>query len=315
MNRSLPDPFGSGDAKDSDVMLESLLSAQLVFAAAVLGALYALIGLGLNLVYGTMRLLNIAHGDILMLGAFAAYWWFSITGISPLIGLPIVAAFGAGIGLALYFALFRRQLSQGLEASVIEARSLLLFFGVSVVIQNVTALLFTATPRAYRHLDGVLRLGDLAMTGNRIAALLCAAALLVAMLVFLKKSLFGIEIRALIQHREAARVVGINVEKVQMVAIAIGFAVTAVAGLLLSMTEQTTPFMGFRFTIAAFVVIILGGLGNIRGGIIAGFLLAVLEIYAVTIFSAEARSILIYGCFVLAIILRPQGLLGMGKRA
>lgn len=296
-------------------MIDSLLSAQLVFAAAVLGSLYALIGLGLNLVYGTMRLLNIAHGDILMLGAFSAYWWFTLTGISPLLALPLTAALGAGVGLVLYFGLFRHQLALGLDAPVIEARSLLIFFGVSVVIQNVTALLFSATPRAYRHLDEVYRFGDLAMTGNRIAALVCSLTLLVGMLVFLRSSLFGTEIRALIQHREAARVVGINVERVQVVAIGLGFAVAAVAGALLSMTEQTTPFMGFRFTIASFVVIILGGLGNIQGGILAGFLLAVLEIYAVTIFSAEARSILIYGSFVFAILLRPQGLFGRGKRA
>ena len=296
-------------------VLASLLSPQLLFAAAVLGALYALIGLGLNLVYGTMRLLNIAHGDIVMIGAFSAFWWFTLTGISPLIALPLIAAFGAGVGLLLYVLLFRRQLAQGLEASVIEARSLLIFFGVSVVLQNVTALLFTATPRAYRHLDEVYRFGDLAMTGNRIAALVVSAALLVGVLVFLKKTTFGIEIRALIQHREAARVVGIDVEKVQRVAIGMGFAAAAIAGALLSMTEQTTPFMGFRFTIAAFVVIILGGLGNIRGGIVAGFLLAVIEIYAVTIFSAEVRSILIYGAFVAALLIRPQGLLGRVKRA
>jgi branched-chain amino acid transport system permease protein len=296
-------------------MLDIILSPQLFFAAAVLGSLYALIGLGLNLVYGTMRLLNIAHGDIVMLGAFSAFWWFTLTGFSPLLALPLIAALGALIGLGLYILLFRRQLAQGLDPVVIEARSLLLFFGVSVVIQNVTALLFTATPRAYRHLDEVFRIGDLAMTGSRIAALACSVVLLIAMLVFLKKTLFGIEVRALIQHREAARIVGINVEKVQIVAISMGFGVTAVAGALLSMTELITPFMGFRFTIASFVVIILGGLGNIKGGIMAGFLLGLLEIYAVTIFSAEARSILIYGCFVLAIVLRPQGLLGIGKKA
>lgn len=296
-------------------MLDSLLSPQLLFAAAVLGALYALIGLGLNLVYGTMRLLNIAHGDILMLGAYAAYWCFMLTGLSPLIALPVIAALGAGSGLALYALLFRHQLAKGLDPEVIEARSLLLFFGVSVTIQNVTALLFTATPRAYRYLDEVYRFGDLAMTGNRIAALVIASGLLAGTLIFLNRTLFGIEIRALIQHREAARVVGINIGRVQMVAIGMGFAAATIAGALLSMTEQTTPFMGFRFTIAAFVVVILGGLGNIRGGIIAGFLLAVIEIYAVTIFSAEARSILIYGAFVAVLLIRPQGLLKRARRS
>ena len=295
-------------------MLDTLLSGQLLFAAAVLGALYALIGLGLNLVYGTMRLLNIAHGDFLMLGAYGAFWRFTLTGISPPIALPLIAAGGAGIGLALYALVFRKQLATGLAPAVIEARSLLLFFGVSVVIQNVTALLFSATPRAYRHLDTVYQIGQTAMTGNRIASLLVALAILGGVLVFLNRTLFGLEIKALIQHREAARIVGINVSRVQIVAIALGFGSAAIAGGLLSMTEQVTPFMGFRFTIAAFVVIIMGGLGNILGGIVAGFLLAVIEIYAVTLFSAEARSILIYGAFVAILLISPQGLLGRARR-
>ena len=295
-------------------MIASLLSGQLLFAAAVLGALYALIGLGMNLVYGTMRLLNVAHGDILMLGAYAAFWWFTLTTLSPLIALPLVAALGAGIGLLLYVFLFRRQLAQGLPPEAIEARSLLLFFGLSVAIQNITALLFTATPRAYRHLDTVWQVGETAMTGNRIATLAVAGAILVGVLVFLRRTTFGMEIQALIQHREAARIVGIDVDRVQAVAIALGFASASLAGALLSMTEQVTPFMGFRFTIAAFVVVILGGLGNIRGGILAGFLLAVIEIYAVTLFSSEARSILIYGAFVAILVLRPQGLLGRARR-
>jgi len=94
---------------------------------------------------------------------------------------------------------------------------------------------------------------------------------------------------------------------------AVAIARAALAGALLSMTEQVTPFMGFRFTIAAFVVIIMGGLGNIRGGMIAGFLLALIEIYAVTVFSAEVRSILIYGVFVAVLLARPQGLRGRAR--
>ncbi len=249
-------------------MIDALLSGQLLFAAAVLGALYALIGLGLNLVYGTMRLLNIAHGDVMMLGAYAAFWWFTLTALSPLIALPLIGLAGAALGLA-----------------------------------------FSGTPRAYRHLDTVYHLGNTAMTGNRIASLAVALVLLGGVLLFLNRTVFGMEIKALTQHREAARIVGINVGRVQAVAIALA----ALAGALLSMTEQVTPFMGFRFTIAAFVVIIMGELGNIRGGMIAGFLLALIEIYAVTVFSAEVRSILIYGVFVAVLLARPQGLLGRAQ--
>ena len=290
-------------------MIDALLSGQLLFAAAVLGALYALIGLGLNLVYGTMRLLNIAHGDVMMLGAYAAFWWFTLTALSPLIALPLIGLAGAALGLAFYSLIFRRELALGLAPAAIEARSQLTFFGISVVIQNVTALAFSGTPRAYRHLDTVYHLGNTAMTGNRIASLAVALVLLGGVLLFLNRTVFGMEIKALTQHREAARIVGINVGRVQAVAI----ARAALAGALLSMTEQVTPFMGFRFTIAAFVVIIMGELGNIRGGMIAGFLLALIEIYAVTVFSAEVRSILIYGVFVAVLLARPQGLLGRAR--
>lgn len=295
--------------------MDSLLSGQLLFAALVLGSLYALIALGLNLVYGTMRLLNIAHGDLVMIGAYAAFWVFTLTGVSPLYALPLIGGLTAGLGLALYYGLFRRELAPGKPVARIEANSLLLFFGISVVIQNVAALAFSASPRAYRHLDTVHHLGEVAMTGNRIAALAISVAGLVAVMVFLNRSSFGLAIKALIQHREAARVVGIDVGRVQAVSIALGFAVAGVAGGLVSMAEQISPFMGFPFTIAAFVVIIMGGLGNVAGGILAGYMLAFVEIYAVALTSSNFRSILLYGIFVAVLLIRPQGLLGKARRS
>jgi len=127
--------------------------------------------------------------------------------------------------------------------------------------------------------------------------------------------MFGMSIKALIQNRDAARIVGINVERVQLTSIALGFGVAGIAGGLVSMAEQISPFMGFPFTIASFVVIIMGGLGNVFGGIIAGFLLAFIEIYAVALTSANMRSILLYGIFVAVLILRPQGLLGKARQS
>ncbi len=295
--------------------MDVILSGQLLFAALVLGALYALIALGLNLVYGTMRLLNIAHGDLVMIGAYAAFWCFSLLGLSPVIAMPAIACLTAGIGIGLYFLLFRGQLASSKPVAQIEANSLLLFFGISVVVQNVTALWFSATPRAYRHLDEVYRIGEVAMTGNRIATLLVAVTCLIGVVVFLNRTFFGMSIQALIQHREAARVVGIHVERVQLISIAVGFGVAGIAGGLVSMTEQVSPFMGFPFTIASFVVIIMGGLGNVMGGILAGFLLAFIEIYAVALTSANMRSILLYGIFVAVLILRPQGLLGKARQS
>ena len=295
--------------------METLLSPQLLFSALVLGSLYALIALGLNMVYGTMRLLNIAHGDVIMIASYAAFWVFTLVGVSPLLAAPIIVGLTAGIGLLLYRLLFAQQLAGGNTLARVEANSLLLFFGLSVIIQNVAALTFSATPRAYQHLDTVYQVAGIAMTGNRIVGLLVSVAVVAAVVIALNRTALGLSVKALIQNREAARIVGIDVGKVQLLSFAIGFGVAGVAGLLISMAEQISPFMGFPFTIAAFVVIILGGLGNITGGIIAGLLLGFVEVYAVALTSASFRSMILYGLFVLVLIARPQGLLGRSRRA
>ena len=295
-------------------MIEILISPQLAFSALVLGSLYSLIALGLNLVYGTMRLLNIAHGDLIMVGAYATFWFFTLTGMSPLVGLPLVAGIASAIGVILYFSIFRRQLSGIDRVERIEANSLLLFFGVSVILQNTVAMMFSGSPRAYQFLDTVYEVSGLMMTGNRVAILVIAAILLTSVVIFLTRSQYGLSISALIQNQTAARVVGINVSRLQFVSFISGFALAGIAGALVSMTEQISPFMGFQFTIAAFVVIILGGLGNIKGGIIAGMLLGFVEIYVVVLTSANFRSMLIYGLFVGILLLRPEGLLGKTRR-
>ncbi len=293
--------------------MDAILSGQLLAAALVTGALYALTALGLNLVYGTMRLLNVAHGDLVMIGAYVAFWAFTLLALSPLLSLLGSAALAALLGLALYYGLFRRLLDGGKAAQRLEANSLLLFFGVSVIVQNLAALQFTSTPRGFQYLDEVYHFGNISVTGNRIAAFLVAIAICLGVMAFLRFHVTGLAIKALIQRRDAAAIVGVNIERVQILTLCLGFATASVAGALVSMTEQISPFMGFPFTIAAFVVIILGGLGNITGGIAAGFLLGLLETYGVALTSSAYRSILIYGVFVLILLVRPQGLLG-GRR-
>lgn len=289
--------------------MEILLSGQLLFAALSTGALYALIGLGLNAVYGTMRLLNVAHGDILMIGAYVAFWGFAQFGLSPVLGIVVAAAAGALLGWLVYLFLFRRMLASPALQRRLESNSLLVFFGVSVILQNLMALAFTASPRGYRYLDEVHHLGEIAMTGNRLLALGVAAVICLAAYLVLRFHIFGLAIKALIERREAALIVGVNLDRVQLVSLCLGFAVAAVAGALVSTTEQISPFMGFPFTISAFIVIILGGLGNISAGLVAGFLLGAVEVYGVALTSASFQSVLVYGVFVAVLLAKPQGLL------
>jgi branched-chain amino acid transport system permease protein len=286
------------------------LFGQLLFAALVAGSLYALVALGLNLVYGTLRLLNVAHGDLVMIGAYVAFWVFATLRLSPVLSLILAAALCAALGYLVYVGLFRKLLATPELASRLEGNSLILFYGVSVILQNTVALAFTSTSRGYQYLNEVHHIGDVAATGNRLLLLGISTAISFAILLFLRLHLFGWSLRAVIEQRDAAAVVGVDVGRVQAVTICAGFAIAGMAGVLVSMTEEITPFMGFPFTIVSFIVIIAGGLGNIPAGILSGYALGFVETFGIALTSATYRSILIYGLFVGVLLLRPQGLFG-----
>ncbi len=281
---------------------------QLLFAALVTGSLYALVALGLNLVYGTLRLLNIAHGDLVMIGAYIAFWLMSIFGLPPVVSIPVAAGICAGLGWLVYVGIFRKLLATPELAQRLEANSLILFYGVSVILQNAAALAFSSTSRGYQYMNDVHHFGGVLATGNRLILLGVATAISLGVLLFLRLHLFGWSLRAVIERRDAAAVVGVDVDRVQAVTICAGFAIAGMAGVLVSMTEEITPFMGFPFTIVSFVVIILGGLGNIPAGVLAGLALGFVETFGIALTSATYRSIVIYGLFVGVLLLRPQGL-------
>jgi branched-chain amino acid transport system permease protein len=292
-----------------------VFSFQLLVAALVTGAIYALIALGLNLIYGTMRLLNVAHGDLVMLGAYAAFWSFSLLKISPPIALPFIGLLAAGIGAIAYLLLFQRFLRAGARSDRVESNSLLAFFGLSIAIENLTSMAFTGNSRAYQYLDFVVHIGEVSILGNRLAALIVALALCTGLLAFFRFTTIGLAVRAIIQSREAAQIVGVDVHKVYLLTFSIGFGVAGMTGALISLFSQIWPFMGFSYTVTGFVVIILGGLGNIYGSVIGGLLLGVLETFGVTFVGANYRSIMIYGVFIVILIVRPQGLLGAKSTA
>lgn len=295
--------------------MDILLSGQLFIATLVVGSLYALVALGLNLIYGTMRLLNVAHGELVMLGAYVAYWSFSLASIGPLVSMFIAMALAALLGAAIYYALLRRALRSTTLSARIEANSLLIFFGVSIILQNTASLLFTASPRAYPYLDTLVHFGNISIGMDRLVVLGVSLVTCVGAVLYLRFSMTGLAIRALIQQRDAAELVGVDITRTHLLSFCLGFAMAALAGALISMIEPVSPFMGFPFTIAAFVIIILGGLGNLTGSLIGGFLLGAIETYGVALTSASYRSILIYGVFIAVLVWRPQGLFGGSRIA
>jgi branched-chain amino acid transport system permease protein len=289
------------------------MSFQLLLAALIAGSIYALVALGLNLVYGTMRLLNVAHGEFVMIGAYVAYWGMSLWSVSPLLAAPVAVIFAAALAALIYYGIFRRAMRTRAFVERIEANSLLIFFGVSVILQNVASLLFTANLRGYRYQEQLVSFWGATLPVNKIMVLVIAGLVCIASVIFFSRSNLGLAIKALIQQREAAALVGIPVERINLVSFCIGFGVAALAGVLVSMTEQISPFMGFPFTVTAFVVIILGGLGNVLGSLLGGLLLGVLETFGVAFTGPSYRSIMIYSVFIAVLLLRPQGLFGPGR--
>ncbi len=290
--------------------MSQLLSPELLVAVLTLASIYGLISLGLNLIYGTMRLLNVAHGEIMMLGAYVAYWAWVLWQVSPLLSLFGAMLAAAALGWFFYGFLFQRLMRSSELAQRLEANSLLIFFGLSVILQNLGLLAFSADARSYSYMENLVTIGGVTLAQNRLVILGISLFATVAVMAFFRYTLSGLAIRALIQQRDAAALNGIPANRINRLVFCIGFALAGLAGALVSMVETITPFSGFPFTIAAFIVIILGGLGSIGGGLIGALVLAAVEVYGSALTSPAYRSILLYGVFLLVLFVRPQGLFG-----
>jgi len=285
---------------------------QILSTGLIIGGIYAVIAVGLNLIYGTMRLLNIAHGELIMLGAYTTYWLYTLFGVSPLISMLLVLVLSAVIGWIVCRIIFLPIIRTSKSVDILQSNSLLIFFGLSIIFSNVASLLWTSDIRGYSYMTQVLTVAGVPLMMNRLLALIVSVVVCLISYLFIQKTMTGKAIRALIQDREASRLVGINTDLVYFISFCTAFAMAGLAGCLLSMFYEITPFMGFPYTIIAFIVIVLGGLGNIFGSLIGGFMLGILETVGVSLTSPGLRPILSYSVFILIILVRPKGIFGKG---
>jgi branched-chain amino acid transport system permease protein len=288
---------------------------QIVFSGLIMGGIYALIALGLNLIYGTMRLLNIAHGELIMLGAYITYWLYRFYGVSPLFSMVIVIITLGFIGLFVCKIIFLPIIKTSKSVTIVESDSLLIFFGLSIIFSNVASLLWTSNIRGYSYMTKVINVFGVPLMWNRLLALGISLVICIVCYLVIQKTMIGKAIRALIQDKEGAQLVGINTNFIYIISFFSAFAFAGLAGCLLSMFYEISPFMGMPYTIIAFIVIILGGLGNIFAGLIAGFLLGLFENIGISITSPGLRPILSYSLFVLVILFRPEGLFSRKGRS
>ena len=288
------------------------MTASLLFDIAVTGlitgGIYALVALGLNLQYGLMRILNVAHGEFLMLGAYLTYSLHTSWGVNPLLTLLVTGPGAFGGGLVMHRLLYARVLAQTEARESLESRSLLLSFGLLFALQNAALLVWSADLKGYSYLATPLRVLGAVFPANRVLAATVALGLSVAFYVYLRRSLTGKAIRALMDEPEGAQLVGVDLARLHGMCFGLGIAMAAVTGSLISMLFELTPFIGLPYTVTALVVVILGGLGNVVGSLLGALLLGVVETAGVYLVSSDIRLISSYAVLSLILILKPSGL-------
>jgi branched-chain amino acid transport system permease protein len=283
---------------------------ELLASGLITGAIYALVALGLNLQYGLMRVLNIAHGEFLMLGAYATWAAQTGWGISPLLMLPLSFMLLMAVGLAVHRLCFRRLTRTSPNVDVFEARGLMVCFGLMFLVQNFVSMVWGADLRGYDYLTDPVRVGSAQFAVNKLLVFALALVISAALIVLLQRTLLGKGVRALMQSPTGAQLVGIDTERLHPMMFGIGLGLAGVAGCLLSMTYTIAPAMGEPYSVTALIVITLGGFGSMGGALAGGLLLGVVEALGMHFTSPSLKSLLSYAVFIAVLLTRPNGLFG-----
>ena len=282
--------------------------AELIASGLITGGVYALVALGLNLQYGLMRILNIAHGEFLMLGAFLTWWAQTSLGISPLVMLPVSFVLLMALGLAIHRLTFRRLARTSGDLDVFEARGLMVSFGLMFLVQNLAQWLWGGELRGYDWLAEPVAIGDARFAANKLLLLGLALLISAALIVVLRTTLLGKGVRALMQSPTGAQLVGIDTTRLHPLMFGVGLGLSGVAGCLLSTAYTISPAMGEPYTVTALIVITLGGFGSMAGALVGGLGLGVIEAIGMHFTNPSLKTLLSYGIFIAVLLWRPNGL-------
>ena len=287
---------------------------ELIASGLITGGIYALVALGLNLQYGLMRILNIAHGEFLMLGAFITWMVQTQFGFSPLLMLPLSFFLPLTLGLAVHWLCFKRLTSTSPNLDVFEARGLMVAFGLMFLVQNFVSYVWGGDLRGYDYLSDPVRLGGIQFAGNKLLVFGLSLLFSIVLIVLLRMTLLGKAVRALMQSPVGAQLVGIDTQRLHPLMFGIGLGLSGVAGCLLSMAYTISPSMGEPYTVTALIVITLGGFGSMGGALAGGLLLGVIEAFGMHFTNPSLKALLSYVVFISVLLLRPEGLFARKKR-
>jgi branched-chain amino acid transport system permease protein len=286
------------------IFLYSLISGILT------GGVYALIGIGLTLIFGVMRIINFAHGDLMMLGMYGTYLLSTFLGVDPFVSVLLVFPAMFLFGGLLQKALINRMLTS------VAQNQILLTIGLGLILSNTVMLIFTSDYKTVTtsYASSTLKLSEnVSVSAPLLVAFSITAAITAGLYWFLQKTDTGQAIRATAQDRDAARLMGINVSRMSILAFGLGSALAGTAGALLMPTTYTFPQIGSVFTLKAFVITVLGGMGSVVGATLGGILIGIAESLSAVYISSGWKDVAVFVLFLLVLLFKPSGLLGKSR--
>jgi branched-chain amino acid transport system permease protein len=283
---------------------------QQLLLGLLLGGLYGLAAAGLSLIFGVLKVLNVAHGELIMVGGYAAFGLVAFLGLDPLVALPLVMTLAALLGAALYWGLFGFVVRFDEEQRL--KNSLLVGFGLALAMQALAVRLFTADERSITtaYAGQVVSVGGLVIPVVRLATLTLAFVLIGLLHWFLRRARWGRAIRAVAEDWESALLAGIDVRRAYLLVFALGTALAGAAGHLVSIAYSISPSIGLEWTLKAVIVVVLAGLGSMGGTLAGGLVLGLAEALGAALLGGPYREVVGLAIFFCVLVARPQGLFG-----
>ena len=282
----------------------------ILITGLLLGGTYALIAMGLNLQYGMARIMNLANGEFLVAGGFGAFWFFTSAQVSPLLTIFVVAPLAFAVNWLIYVVFLRALVRRAKSRGQLEVDAILTTFGLAFVLVGLKLAFFGGDYFSYSYLARPVTFIGETYALNRVTAFAAAVVICGGLWLWLTTTRAGMSIRAIAVAPDSARLVGINVPRLSALAFALGGAVTAVGGALISTFLTLDASTGVLFTLKALIIVIMGGVGDVRGTIVAALLLGILETFVATLIDPGLTLAAAYLLFVLILLFKPQGLFG-----
>jgi len=280
---------------------------QLVITGILIGGIYAVISIGLSLIFGVMRIINFAHGEFLMFGMYGSFWMFYLLGVHPYMSILIVAPIAFVVGVLIYKAVIQPSMKKGTTVVV------LVTVGLSVLMQNLALFLWKSD---FRTMDIAIaskniQIGSIFIPLASLVAFTAATIVTVVLWLFLNNSHMGRAIRATAQNKQTSQLMGINVEKTFLITFGLGSVLVTVGASLISPILAVFPSIGVNMVMVCFVIVVLGGLGSIPGAWVGGVIIGLIDALAGFYFSSEVKQIIFFALFISIMVFMPAGLFGV----